>query len=312
MVQGTALDRAPVPEDQGRLVVKRIIYTVATGADKYAEMAMGLGRSLSLIQDQTPRVVVTDNDKYEWSRYFDKVVEPIEDGTGSPYFAKYSALETTDAEQVLFIDADCLVFKRLDPIFEMCAGSGIALAGRMVSDGTWYETDLGGLCSKLGVSMFPRFNTGVLYYERTDTGLKVIQSARQALSSYEEFGFEKLRGKPSDEPCLAIAMSTTGIGKVLPLSLGLNESGVGLIGKLDLNVLTGTCRFVTGNPNVRLVEPYVFHAHYFAKLSVYWNELEKLKRLERHRDALGPRHMSRWLRLRRSFEKRYLKLTGKL
>lgn len=292
--------------------MKRIIYTVATGADKYGEMAMGLGRSLSLIGDETPRVVVTDNRNFEWSRYFDQVVEPIDDGTASPYFAKFTALETTDADQVLFIDADCLAFKKLDPIFEMCAGSGVALAGRVVNDGVWYETSIPELCKKLGVEQFPRFNTGVLYYERTPDGKTIVDQTRLALKRYDELGFEKLRGKPSDEPCLAVAMATTGIGKVLPLSLGLNESGVGLIGKLNLDVLTGTCRFVTGNPQVRMVEPFVFHAHYFAKLNVYWRELEKLKRLERHRDEKGPRHMSRWIRLRRSFEKRFLKLTGKL
>ena len=292
--------------------MRRIVYTVATGPNKYGEMAMGLGRSLSLIGDTTPRVVVTDNDAFEWNRYFDQVVRPIDDGTDSPYFAKFTALETTDADQVLFIDADCLAFKRMDPVFEMCSGSGVALAGRAVSEGIWYEKPIAELCQTLAVSEFPRFNTGVLYYERTDSGEKVIEATREARTRYDELGFEKLRGKVSDEPCLAVAMATTGIGKVLPLEHCLNESGVGLIGKLHMDVMTGTCRFVTGNPQVRLVEPYVFHAHYFAKLGIYWRELEKLKALERHRDKHGPRHMSRWLRMRRSFEKRYFKMIGRL
>lgn len=292
--------------------MNRIIYTVATGANKYGEMAMGLGRSLSLIGDTTPRVVVTDNDNFEWDRYFQQVVRPIDDGTGSPYFAKFTALETTDADHVLFIDADCLAFKRLDAVFEMCSGSAVALAGRVVKDGVWYEKQIADLCKTLAVREFPRFNTGVLYYERTADGKKVIEATRAARARYEELGFEKLRGKPSDEPCLAVAMATTGLGKVLPLEIGLNESGVGLIGRLHMDVLTGTCRFVTGNPQVRLVEPYIFHAHYFAKLGTYWKELDKLKSLELHRDRHGPRYMSRWLRLRRSFEKRYFKLTGRL
>ncbi len=273
---------------------------------------MGLGRSLSLIEDETERVVVTDNPRFDWERYFHKVVAPIDDGTKSPYFAKFTALETTDADEVLFIDADCLVFKKLAPIFELGRGSGTALAGRAVKDGVWYEASITDICKKLGVTEFPRFNTGVVFYERTDAGKRVIEETRQALSRYDEFGFEKLRGKPSDEPCLAIAMAKTGVGRVLPLSLGLNESGVGLIGKLHIDVMTGICRFVTGNPHVRLVEPYVFHAHYFAKLNVYWRELEKLKRLEKHFDERGPRYMSRSLRLRRSFEKRFLKYRGKL
>ena len=275
-------------------------------------MAMGLGRSLSLIGDETPRAVVTDNDRFDWKRYFDYVIPPEDDGTRSPYFTKFSALERTSADQVIFIDADCLVFKRLDPIFGLCRGSGISVAGRWVEDGVWYEKSIPELCSQLRVDRFPRFNTGVLYYERTEEGKQVIAETRKALSQYDDLGFEKLRGKPSDEPCLAVAMATTGIGQVLPLSLNLNESGVGLIGKLHMDVLTGTCRFVTGNPQVRFVEPYVFHAHYFAKLNLYWRELTKLEQLERHRDRHGPRYMSRWLRLERSIQKRLLKARGKL
>ena len=292
--------------------MKRIIFTVATGPDKYCEMAMGLGRSLSLIEDDTPRVVATDNFNFEWDRYFDQVVSPIDDGTGTPYFGKFNALECTDADQVLFVDADCLAFKRLGPIFDLGAGKDIALAGRWLTEGVWYEREIRELCTELGVSRFPMFNTGVLYYERNRNAQLVIEETRKALARYGELKFEKLRGKPSDEPCLAMSMATTGIGEVWPLSLGLNESAVGLIGKLHLDVLTGTCRFITGSPKVRLVEPYVFHAHYFAKLRVYWRELDKLKDLEARRDRHGPRYMSRLIRIRRSFEKRYLKLIGKL
>jgi hypothetical protein len=290
---------------------KRIILTVATGPDKYGEMAMGLGRSLSLIQDDTPRAVITDNPNFEWKRYFDHVIPPMDDGTGSPYFMKFSGLECTDADEILFIDADCLVFKRVAPLFEMARGSGVCVSGRWVSDGVWYEKSIADLCQELGVSQFPRFNTGVLWYERSDAGKRVIEATRKALADYDRLGFEKLRGKPSDEPCLAVAMAKTGIGKVLPLSVGMNESGVGLIGKLDLNVLTATCKFITGNPHVRLVEPYVFHAHYFAKLGIYWRELQKLKDLEERRDRLGPRYMSRSWRIQRSIRKRWLRLLGK-
>jgi hypothetical protein len=301
-----------VAETSRQTELTRLIFTVATGPDKYGEMAMGLARSLSLIGDETPRAVVTDNDRFDWKRYFDHVIEPEDDGTGSPYFTKFSALERTLADQVIFIDADCLVFKRLDPVFEICRGSGISVAGRWATDGIWYEKSISELCGQLQVRRFPRFNTGVLYYERTEDGSQAIAETRNALSRYEELGFEKLRGKPSDEPCLAVAMATTGIGRVLPLNLNLNESGVGLIGNLNMDVLTGTCRFITGNPQVRLVEPYVFHAHYFAKLNLYWRELDKLERLEQHRDRRGPRYMSRWLRLQRSIQKRLLRARGRL
>lgn len=292
--------------------MKRAIFVVATGPDKYAEMALGLARSLQLIGDETPRIVLTDNNRVDWSRYFAQVVKPFDDGTNSVYYAKLNALETTDADQILFIDSDALVFKRLDPIFELCQGQHFAAVGRWEKSGTWYEKRIENVCQEQGIEALPRINTGVLYYERSAQAEDIITLARNLKRSYREIGFELLRGKESDEPSIALAMAKTGMGLVLPQSLNINESGVGLIGKLHLDVLTGTCRYITGNPYVRLVEPYVFHAHYFSKLRVYWNELMKLEKLERHRDQHGARYMSRGLRLRRSIERRYLKLIGKL
>jgi len=292
--------------------VKRAIFVVATGPHRYAEMALGLARSLQLVGDETPRIVLTDNSQVDWSRYFAQVVKPFDDGTNSVYYAKLNALEATDADQVLFIDSDALAFKRLDPIFELCQGRHFAAVGRWETSGTWYEKSIEKVCQEQGIEALPRINTGVLYYERSSQAEEIIALARNLKHAYREIGFELLRRKESDEPSIALAMAKTGMGAVLPQGLNLNESGVGLIGKLHLDVLSGQCRYITGNPHVRLVEPYIFHAHYFSKLKVYWNELKKLEKLERYRIQHGPRYMSRGLRLRRSIEKRYLKLTGKL
>lgn len=291
--------------------MNRAILTVATGAERYADMAIGLARSLQLIGDNTKRIIITDNLNRDWKRYFDLVLPP--DGRrDSPFFAKYTALERTDFDQVLFIDSDCLAFKRLDTVFDLCSGSSVAVQGRWETDGIWYERSIKEVCQEFHIEKLPRLNSGVVYYERGPTFEKVLEFMRQVAVDYRKLGFEIFRNQVPDEPCLSLAMAKTGIGMVLPQSLNLNESGVGLIGKLHLDVLTSTCRFISGNPEVRFVEPYVFHAHYFSKLRVYWNELEKLEKLERRRDLHGARYMSRGLRLRRSIEKRYLKLIGKL
>ncbi|OJU64963.1 MAG: hypothetical protein BGO01_14735 [Armatimonadetes bacterium 55-13] len=291
--------------------MKRIIFTVATGHDRYAEMAMGLARSLQMIGDTTPRVVVTDNHGYDWSRYYSQVLAPSSNDVGV-FFEKYTALERTDADQVIFIDSDCLAFKRLDAVFDRCAGAAVAVQGRWETNGVWYEKGIEELLHEFNIQRIPRLNSGVVYYERSAQFSEVLEKTRELALEYPKLGMEVFRGKVPDEPCLALGLSITGHGEVLPLEMNLNESGVGLMGKLNLDVLTGTCKFVTGNPNVRLVEPFIFHAHYFSKLRVYWKELEKLKKLEVLRDRNGPRYMSRWLRLRRSVERRLLRLSGKL
>src|SRR5687768_1549427 len=106
---------------------KRIVFTVATGANRYGDMAKGLAQSLSLIGDTTRRVLLTDIDRPDLRRWFDQIVEPVPDVP--PYLMKLQALERTDADQVLFIDSDSLVFKRLDPVFEYSRGKPLAVQG---------------------------------------------------------------------------------------------------------------------------------------------------------------------------------------
>ena len=99
----------------------RIVFTLAFGHRKFAEMALGLGRSLRLIGDTTRRVVLTDLDDYPWEKSFDQVIR-LKVPTEDLGWAKLYALEHTDAKRVLFIDGDGLAFKRLDPIFDAFAG----------------------------------------------------------------------------------------------------------------------------------------------------------------------------------------------
>src|SRR5690348_12015565 len=92
---------------------KRLIYVVATGKKRFAEMAMGLGRSLRLIGDGNPKAIVTDVEGYDWERYFDLVIKPSAKRSA---LDKLEALSTTDADQVLSLDADMLAFRKTDEI----------------------------------------------------------------------------------------------------------------------------------------------------------------------------------------------------
>jgi hypothetical protein len=286
--------------------MKRIVFTVALGQPKYAEMAMGLARSLKLIGDDTPRAILTDIPGYDWQRYFEHVIPP-QGEEKHMYFNKLRALELTDADQVLFIDSDCLAFKRVDRIFDYCQGAPMAACGFRRTAGTWYDKDIAELCGEHGIESIPYINSGVLYYDRSDDARVIMARAREFADVYQSLNLEIFRGKVPDEPCLALAMATTGKGVLIPTSLDFNISGVGLIGKLRMDVLKGECKFLMRGHSVRLVEPTILHAHYYSKFLVYWRQLEKLKWLERYEDTHPPRHMHRGWKIRRSIERRLLK-----
>jgi hypothetical protein len=289
--------------------MKRIVYTLAVGKPKFAEMAMGLGRSLSLIGDDTERVIVTDQKGYDWSRYFQQVLEP-KDPIEWIFFSKLTALDRTDADQVLFLDADSLAFKKLGPIFDYCQGKGFAVQGIMQSQGAWYG-DIKEHCRKHGVSELPRFNGGLIYYERGAEPERFIQSCYDYGRRTVELGFQRDDPLIPDEPCIALAMMQQGYGHLIPEEANFTNTAVGLVGKLRMDIEKAECRYVCRRYHMRYVEPYVFHAARYGSYLVYWRQLDKLKKLEQYADAHGYGYMSAVQKLQRSIQRRWLKYVAR-
>jgi hypothetical protein len=288
--------------------MKRIVFTVATGKQTYAEQALGLARSLKLIGDTTPRVVMTDIEHPAWKNSFDAVVAPPK--AVSAYMLKLAALESTDADEILFIDSDSLAFKRLDPIFEVCSDADFAVQGRWISEGHWYGW-MEEVLPKMGIAAMPRFNGGMMLYRRSEGTLRLIEEARRTAESYDATGLDRFRGTVPDEPCVALAMIRSGVGKLIPETTDFMNTPVGLVGKLDMDVMRGRCRFIKHSMHdLRLLEPTILHAGKFVNNAIYWKQLAKLKWLEDYEFAHPYGYMSPGHKLRRSIEKRLLKLRG--
>ncbi|MBC8064849.1 MAG: hypothetical protein H7Y17_08470, partial [Chlorobia bacterium] len=184
---------------------ERIVFTVARGKPKFAEMAMGLGRSLKLIGDKNRHVIMTDIQDYDWKRYFDDVI-PVSGGRSA--LDKLTALEVTDADQVLAIDVDILAFKKLDPIFDYCAGKDFAIQGYFHGGSTFHGVKVSEICTKYNIPHIPRFNGGMVYYERQQGYMDLLAKMREVESSYDSYGFDPfVRGQHASEGvCMLMAM----------------------------------------------------------------------------------------------------------
>lgn len=284
--------------------MSRVVLTVGRGKPKYAEMALGLGRSLSLIGDDTPRAVITDLADFPWSRHFEHTISPP--GPRSA-LDKLLGLEVTDASQVLAIDGDCLAFRRLGPIFDRCRGMDFAIIGHRQSEGTWHGADVAEVCRRLGVDSIPSFNGGMLYYERTPKAKELIDEMKRVEGDYAQSGFADFRGNASEEVCILLAMIKTGIGTIVPDESDFMNTGVGLIGDLTLDVMRNDCRFVCRRHAVRFVRPYVFHASRYSNFRAYWKQLDRLAWLDAYADRHPYGYISPFSKLKRSIERRYLK-----
>lgn len=288
--------------------VSRLVFTVARGKPRYAEMAMGLGRSLALIGDPTPRAVLTDVPGYDWKRYFDHVIEPP--GPRSA-LDKLLALELSDAEHVVSIDGDCLAFRRLDPIFAATADLPLGVQGVRTSKGNWHGAPLEEVLPRLGFPAVTKFNGGLVTYTRDDEFTSILAEARAVEADYANAGFADFRGNASEEICVALAMARRGYERLIPNDADFMSTAPGAIGRVRMNVLRGECQFVSRMETVRRIEPILFHAASMVNFTLYWRQLESLKRLERYADRHPPGYRSRLWKLRRSVERRWLKLTGR-
>jgi hypothetical protein len=284
--------------------MRRLVFTVARGKPRYAEMAMGLGRSLSLIGDTNPRAIVTDIPGYDWKRYYDHVFEPK---AARSALDKLFAFDYIEADAVYSIDCDCLAFKRLDAVFEYCQGRAMALQGGWQTAGKWHGAEVADILSRHGFDRLPRFNGGAIYYEHGEAFDRVLGEMRSVEERYADSGFADFRGNASEEVCVALAMSRTGIGEMVPDETDFMHTGAGLVGKLKMNVLENECRFISRREKVRYVEPYVFHAAAYSNFAIYWRQLDMLAWLERYEDTHPRGYRSPWYKFRRSMERRYLK-----
>ncbi len=262
--------------------MKRAIFTVALGAPKYVEMALGLARSLALIGDRTPRVVLSDSDDPRLPEWFDSVVRPSGESGGSvgrsPFLRKLDALTLTEAEAILFIDSDSIAFRKTDEIFDFCRGKRFAVQGAIRTEGHWYG-DLATILPRFGLDGIQRFNGGLIYYERHPEVEQLVAKAAEIAADYPKTGFETFRGQVPDEPCIALAMGLTGIGELIPNEMDFMNTPVGVVGPLTMSVRRNTCEFVKRGNAIRFVRPAILHAAKYVNNWCYWRELRELERL---------------------------------
>lgn len=250
-----------------------ILFTVACGHPKYAKQAMALAMSIRLHGAQTPIVLLSDIKDPEIEKWFDAVVPPVP-GV-EPYLQKVVALQTTGADQVLFLDSDSLAVRNLDELFEKLAGKHFVAMGDWITDGSYWG-DTKSNMKKIGVERVARMNGGFMYYERTPDGQKVVDEALRVSKDFDKLGLDRLVGKIHDEGCVSPAMSTTGLGELIPDTAGYSLTPWTCV-DVKLDVLGGTFQAVNGyRGEVRTVHPYIYHTAQSGWDLRYWRAVREV------------------------------------
>lgn len=258
----------------------RLVLTFATGDAKYKQMACAMSLSVRMRTPGIRTAVITDDVKDSSLLAAFDLVLPVPDGF-EHWFIKLAALKVTDADEILFIDGDCLAVRDLRPVFETVRGAGFAVQGTWKEDPSPWYGSWNQVLSKRKLSRVPQFSGGFLYYERGEVAEQVIERTMALARDYDSLGLQRNGRHIVDEVCISIAMAELGIGKVFEDHYQFSCTPWRAVGKIHLDVLAGKCAFFRSVGGLELAEPAIYHSAMANSDWRYWREVRKILRAAR-------------------------------
>ena len=261
-------------------MTSRGFITIAYGAVKYIKMGKSLARSIRFNSPGCKIAVVTDSNDQELRSLFDYVVDLNTDwppGVAQKlYLDHYSPFDET-----IFIDSDCLVYKDLGQIwdyFQQLRDFGIKGYSYLKAEDTHYSIEDLSIClGKLKLNRMASFNSGVIYFNKSQTSLDVFTSAREIYERRQELTLKEFKNAPvNDEPIFALAMETHDI-EILPwdnaVVMGTYSGDVK--NKNGINVLKRQAQYIKNN---ELLDPMIIHFHFECQdYFIFFLEAQRLK-----------------------------------
>jgi hypothetical protein len=193
---------------------ERSAFTIAVGKQSFKNMAVNLARSIAHNAPETSFTIITDEFlklPFRSPRISQRLVKPGSLGRG--FSTKLHLDRLAPTKRSMFIDADCLVYRPLDDLFDAFAGLPVGVLGHNRTDGELF-CDVISTCRRFNVKSLPWFNGGVYYIESGNQASKVYDRAREIEKHYDEFGFVRLRGQPNEEILMSVALAEHGISPV--------------------------------------------------------------------------------------------------
>ena len=237
---------------------------IAYGDQRFVRQAELLAISIKLNMPDLPVALVSDVKKLN-SKWFDYLI-PLNSSFGGGmkqklYLDKYSPFQET-----LYIDSDCVVTRafneELQEIWKydftpVCVTSLDSLGSDPCLD------DLKATMETLAISRFPKFNGGVFFFKKNNSGAAVFDKVRELLVRQRELGIRNFdRHGPNDETLYSLALGINGY----PL---YDDGGrfmwptCEISGRIHIQPLGGGCKFVCYGKEVR---PAICH---FVQNNVY-------------------------------------------
>ncbi len=250
--------------------------TIATGKEQYYEIARNLLRSYRFTTENPLPFALLCDAENEYTREFDDV--RIFKDAKCNYLDKLEMYDYLPYDINIFIDADCLVYRDINRLFDVFENADdFSCFGRVLplDDKTgWFEYDNLNENMKSKVDFVVGLHGGIYYMRKTDLCKKVFDCAKDFTKDYYSYGFKGKFTNPGDEPLVALSMA---VNKCKPVKFDF--TAITCYWEYENNMklsFKNNCAYVTVN------DTYTDIVHWgtrFTKTSIYLKQISALKLL---------------------------------
>lgn len=191
----------------------RSVITIACGNKTYINYAANLAASF-LLWNKNENIIfylVTDSPQNipKELKTHREIIIVKSSNLGEGFSSKLDMYSYIKTDQTLFIDADCLVYGNLNPIFDKFEKVQFSTIGHNI-----YEGSNIGFCKNVEdvmvnteIEYFPLLCGSLYFFKKGEIAENIFLTAKKLLQNYNEIGLLKLRGVENEEPLLAISMA---------------------------------------------------------------------------------------------------------
>lgn len=183
--------------------------TVATGNEIYYKMAVNLLHSYKYCSSSPLPFAIIADEHNEFTKEFDDVC--IFNEAKCNYLDKLEMYEYLPYDINIFIDADCLVYRDINRLFDIFENADdFSCFGRVLplDDKTgWFEYENLNADLQNQIDYVVGLHGGIYYMRKTPKCKKVLDDAKAFSLNYADYKFKGKFETPGDEPLVALSMT---------------------------------------------------------------------------------------------------------
>ena len=183
--------------------------TIATGNEIYYKMAVNLLHSYKYCSSSPLPFAIIADEHNEFTKEFDDVC--IFNEAKCNYLDKLEMYEYLPYDINIFIDADCLVYRDINRLFDIFENADdFSCFGRVLplDDKTgWFEYENLNADLQNQIDYVVGLHGGIYYMRKTPKCKKVLDDAKAFSLNYADYKFKGKFETPGDEPLVALSMT---------------------------------------------------------------------------------------------------------